>query len=192
MASDWPSDPDSVLKGLFGSLLNGAANGRSTANMWQALREGAYTAAQNYLNMVSPTVPTEEEIQDKGQELIGHVTIMDMNKYTQIAGEALRAKASLQSQSADEQILGESIWTPPWSRTAGNPAIPTRYQLRVLRSITYRGINVTEEKWSTYEITSPLTTVQDALDQADALFHRARYNNSAGINAILDYSITAI
>lgn len=192
MASDWPNNPDSVLRGLWGSLLSGAASGRGAANMWQSLREGAYTWASSILSVTSATEPTEAEIQAKGRELIGHVTIQDMNRYTKLAGEFLRAKANLQSLGPNDQITGDSVFTPPWSQTAGNPAIPTRYRIRVLRSITYRGINVSTSKWSTYEITSPLTSVNDALTQANSLFTGADYNRSAGINAILDYSIEAI
>ena len=192
MASDWPNNPDSVLRGLWGSLVNGAASGRGAANMWQSLREGAYSWAESILSVTSATVPTEAEIQAKGQELIGHVTIMDMNRYTKLAGEFLRARENLQSLGANDQITGNAVFTPPWSQTAGNPAVPTRYRIRVKRSLTYRGINVTTEKWSTYEITSPITSIADALDQANALFAGADYNRSAGINAILDYSIEAI
>lgn len=192
MASDWPNSSDSVLRGLWGSLVSGAANGRDAANMWQSLREGAYSWAESILSVTSATVPTEAEIQAKGQELIGHVTIMDMNRYTKLAGEFLRARENLQSLGANDQITGNAVFTPPWSQTAGNPAVPTRYRIRVLRSLTYRGINVSTEKWSTYEITSPLTSTADALDQANALFAGADYNRSAGINAILDYSIEAI
>ncbi len=192
MASDWPNSSDSVLRGLWGSLVSGAANGRDAANMWQSLREGAYSWAESILSVTSATVPTEAEIQAKGQELIGHVTVMDMNRYTKLAGEFLRARENLQSLGANDQITGNAVFTPPWSQTAGNPAVPTRYRIRVLRSLTYRGINVSTEKWSTYEITSPLTSTADALDQANALFAGADYNRSAGINAILDYSIEAI
>ena len=192
MASDWPNNPDSVLRGLWGSLVNGAASGRGAANMWQSLREGAYSWAEGILSVTSATVPTEAEIQAKGAELIGHVTILDMNRYTKLAGEFLRARENLQALGPNDQITGNAVFTPPWSQTAGNPAVPTRYRIRVLRSLTYRGINVTTQKWSTYEITSPITSTADALDQANSLFNGADYNRSAGINAILDYSIEAI
>jgi len=192
MASDWPNNPDSVLRGLWGSLVNGAASGRGAANMWQSLREGAYSWAEGILSVTSVTPPTEAEIQAKGAELIGHVTILDMNRYTKLAGEFLRARENLQALGPNDQITGNAVFTPPWSQTAGNPAVPTRYRIRVLRSLTYRGINVTTQKWSTYEITSPITSTADALDQANSLFNGADYNRSAGINAILDYSIEAI
>ena len=192
MASDWPNNSDLVLRGLWGSLVNGAASGRGAANMWQSLREGAYSWAEGILSVTSVTPPTEAEIQAKGAELIGHVTILDMNRYTKLAGEFLRARENLQALGPNDQITGNAVFTPPWSQTAGNPAVPTRYRIRVLRSLTYRGINVTTQKWSTYEITSPITSTADALDQANSLFNGADYNRSAGINAILDYSIEAI
>jgi hypothetical protein len=192
MGSDWPNNNDAVMRGLFGSLQAGAANGRDAANMWQSLREGAYALAQDYLQKTGIVDPTEEQIQARGQELIGHVTIMDMNRYVKEVGNWMSAKSSLANLESNQQITGASIWTPSWNKTADNPAIPTRYKLRVLRDITYRGINVNEQRWSTYEITSPLTTIEDALGQADSLFGQARYFRSATINSILDYEIVAI
>ncbi len=192
MASDWPNDPGSVLRGLFGSLQAGAEGGRDAATMWQSLREGAYSWAAGHLNITSATVPTEAEIQAKAQELIGHVTIMDMNKAVAQVGEWMRAKQNLQQLSPTDQIDAKAIWVPKWNDTADNPAIPTRYRIRVLRSISYRGIGTGAEKWAEYEITSPLTNINDALDQANTLFSRANYNRSASINAILDYEIIAI
>jgi hypothetical protein len=192
MASDWPNDADSVLSSLWGSLVNGAASGRDAANMWQSLREGAYSRAESILNITSPTTPTEAEIQAKGQELIAHVTVMDMNRYTKMAGEYLAARQNLQTLDLNQQITGNSIFTPRWATTADNPAVPTRYRIRVLRSITYRGIGTTTEKWSTYEINAPLTTVADALSQANSLFSQQNYNRSAGINEVLDYVIETV
>lgn len=193
MLSGWPNDPDSVLRGLFGSLVSGAEQGRSASNMWQSLREGAYSWAQGVLSITSATPPTEAEIQAKGQELIGHVTVMDMNRYVSKVGEYLRAKANLQLMDPEHQITAASIFTPPWAQTVGNDAVPTRYRIRVLRSITVRGFTrIERQEWSTYEITSPITSLADALTQANTLFSQSDYNARAEINEVLDYSIEAI
>lgn len=193
MGSDFYNDPDAVLRGSFGSLVAGAAGGRDAATMWQSLREYAYSAAQSYLQVSGNTAPTEAEIQARGQDLIGHVTILDMNRYTKLAGQFLSAKANLQNRSLTDQIMGDSIFVAPWNRTADNPAIPTRYRINVQRSITVSGFTKIERtEWASYEITSPLTSLQDALDQANKLFGQAQYNNRATINEILDYNIEAV
>ncbi len=193
MASNWPNDADSVLRGLFPNLVSASASGRSATNMWNALRQGAYDWAQQTLHITNVTPPNEAVIQAKAAELIGHVTIMDMNRYVAKAGEFLRARANLQAQGLDQQIMGTSTFTPPWASTADNPAVPTRYRVRVLRSITVRGFtHIQRNEWASYEISSPLTTMGDILDQANAMFSQADYNSRADINEILDYSIEVI
>jgi hypothetical protein len=85
------------------------------------------------------------------------------------------------------------VFNAPWSTTASNPAIPTRYRLRVLRDITYKGFTaINRQEWATYELGGVLTTVGDALTTADALFNQADYNSRASINSTLDYSIETV
>jgi hypothetical protein len=193
MASDYPNNADSVLRGLWGNLVSAAENGRSASNMWNALRQGANSWAASVLNVTNPTPPTDAAIAAKAQELIGHVTIQDMNRYTSLAGEYLRAKQNLHQLGTDLQINGNAIFSPPWATTVGNPAVPTRYRIRVLRDITVRGFtSIQRNEWSTYEISGPLTNVADALNQANTLFSQSDYNSRASINAILDYTIEAI
>lgn len=194
MASDWPNNPDNVLRGLFGSLVSGAEQGgRGASNMWNSLKTAASDWATSVLNITQPTGYTQADVQAKVGQLIGHVTIQDMNRYAHTVGEFLRAKSNLQSLGMDYQITGNAIFTPPWSRTAGNPAVPTRYRIRVLREIEVRGFTrITREEWGTYELTGPLTTVADALNQANTLFAQADYNSRASINQILDYTIEAV
>ncbi len=193
MASNWPNDADSVLRGLFPSLVQGAANGRGAANMWDSLRQGAYNWAQGVLHITNPVPANEAATQAKAAELIGHVTIMDMNRYTKMAGEFLRAKANLAAQGLDEQIMGTSIFNPEWSTTGDNPAVPTRYRVRVLRNITVRGFtHIERNEWASYEIASPITSMADVLAQANAMFSQADYNSRADINEILDYQIEVV
>jgi len=193
MAGNWTSDPDAVLRGLWGNLVSAAEGGRSASNMWTALRSGAYDWARGLLSVTSVTAPTEEEIQTQASALIGHVTIMDMNRYAKLAGEYLKARQNLKSLGETDQITGNAVFSPPWAKTIGNPAVPTRYRIRVLRSINVRGFtSIDRQEWSTYEITSPLTSVADALQQANTLFAQADYNARASINEILNYTIEAV
>jgi hypothetical protein len=161
--------------------------------MWNALREGAYNYAASVLNVTSASEPTNEEIQAAAQQLIGHVTITDMNRYSALAGQYLSAKANLQAAAQNQQIEGNMIFSPPWSTTTANPAVPTRYRIRVLRDITVFGFTqIQRNEWSTYELGGVLTTPGDALAMADQLFNQADYNSRARINQILDYSIETV
>jgi hypothetical protein len=193
VASDWNNDPDSVLRGAWGALVAAAADGRSASNMWNALKDAAYSQAASILNVTSAEPPSEEDIQAAASNLIGHVTIQDMNRYSSLAGQYLSSKANLEQLGRDNQITGTAVFNAPWSTTASNPAIPTRYRLRVLRDITFSGFSqVQRQEWATYELGGVLTTAGDALTTADALFNQADYNSRASINAILDYSIETV
>jgi hypothetical protein len=161
--------------------------------MWSTLRTAASDWAQGVLSVTSAVPPTAEQISAKAAQLIGHVTIQDVNRYSKTVGEFMRAKQNLTNLGTDYQITGDAIFSPPWARTAGNPAIPTRYRIRVQRSIMVRGFTqIQRTEWATYEITGPLTNVADALQQANTLFSQADYNARASINDILDYSIEII
>lgn len=191
--SDYGDDADSVLRGLFGSLVSAASDGLGAQNMWNALKSGAYDWAQSVLNVTSPTPPTEEEIQDAANGLISHVTVTDMNRYASLAGQSIRAQNVLASLQPGEQITGNAIFSPPWAQTADNPAVPTRYRIRVLRDITVHGFTaINRQEWSTYELGGTLTTVQDALDSANQLFTQADYNARADINQVLSYNIEVV
>lgn len=169
------------------------AGGGGAANMWDSIRTGAASWAEGVLAITSPTPPTADEIAAKAQQLIGGVTIQDVNKYTALAGDFLRAKGNLAAQGLEQQILGTSIFTPPWSTTAGNPAVPDRYRIRVLRDITVHGFTaINRQEWSTYELAGQLATAGAALQYANTLFGQADYNSRAEINAVLDYSIEQV
>lgn len=193
MASDYGSDADSILRGLFGSLQNAVSEpgGAGAQNMWDALRSGAYNYAASVLSVTSAEPPTPEEIQNAANGLISHVTVTDVNRYASLAGASLRASNSLMALNPNDQITGESIFSPPWANTADNPAVPTRYRIRVLRSVTEFGF-LNSQKWSTYELGGMLTTVQSALTKADLLFTQADYAANVEINETLRYSIEVV
>ena len=194
MASSWPNDPDGVLRGLFGSLVAGAeSGGLGAVNMWSSLRTAATDWATSVLSVTSSMPPTQADIAAKVDQLIGHVTVQDVNRYAQHVGAFLRAKQRLHQIPYGGQITGDAVWVPPWAQTVGNPAVPTRYRIRVQRAITVYGFKpIQRVEWATYEITAPLTSAQDALQQANTLFSAADYNARAQINQVLDYSIEAV
>lgn len=193
MAAGEVNNADSVLQGLFGSLTSAAENGRDASNMWGALRTAASDWAEGVLSVTSAEPPTAEAIASKAQELIGHVTITDMNRYVKTAGEFLRAKQNLQTLQPGGQITGQEIFNAPWSSTGGDDASPTRYRLRVLRSVSVKGFtDITREEWASYDLGISLTSIDDALAKADDAFNRAKYNSTASINATLDYELEVV
>lgn len=161
--------------------------------MWNALKTGAYQWAQSVLSVTSDNPPTPGEIQDAADGLISHVTILDMNRYASLAGQYLAAKNNLAALAPGDQIPGTAIFNPPWANTADNPAIPTRYRIRVLRDITVHGFTAIErQEWRTYELGGTLTSIEDALATADQLFSQADYNSRASINQTVDYVIETV
>lgn len=191
--AEFGDDPDAVLRGLWGSLVSAASESRSTSNMWQAFNDAAYSNAESILNVTSPTPPTVEDIQALADKYTQHVTIMDMNRYSNLAGQYLSAKANLQAAGQAAQIEGTMIFNAPWSTTADNPAIPTLYRLRVLRDITVQGFTaINRQEWATYDLGGVLTTAGDAINMANVLFNQADYNSRASINSVLDYSIETV
>jgi hypothetical protein len=198
VADNWPNTPSDVLRGMWGTFQSSAQTfGRSAVAMWNAVNDAAAAAAEYTLSITSPTVPTALQIQDAAHALIGNVTIQDVNQMAVTVGQWMAAKENLLAQGLDQQILGTSIFTPPWSTTAANPGVPDRYRIRVLRDITYRGIGATVTQWATYELGGPLTTLQDALDAADAAWALSsglsgKRNSSAEITSHVDYEIEQV
>jgi len=194
VASSFTGDPGNPLLGFWGAFQDAAqAGGRGAANLWDTLNSAAYDQAATTLALTSTTPPTELEIQSAAKALIGNVTIQDMNGIAKDLGSWMSARQNLQSQGLYDQILGQSIFTPSWSTTAGNPAVPDRYRIRVLRDITVRGFTtIQRQEWASYELEGPLTNVIQALAQADARFTSADYNVRASINNVISYEIEQV
>jgi hypothetical protein len=191
--SDQGSDADSVLRGLFGSLTTAAENGIGAQNMWNALKTGAYSWAESVLAVTSAEPPTSAEIQDAADGLINGITIQDMNRYASLAGQFVAAKNQLANLGPNDQIPGTAIFNPPWATTADNPAVPTRFRIRVLRDITVHGFTaIQRDEWSTYELGGNITSLESALNKANLMFSQADYNARADINAVLDYNIETV
>lgn len=185
---------DKFLSGIFWSIVGArASGGGSTTNIWDAVHQAAESWVAGVLGTTQTSPPTEAEIALRASSLLSNVTIQDVNYWNQQAGNYLRAQQALMGQEQDAQITGAGVFSSPWATTESNPAVPTRYQIRVLRDLTFHGFtSVNRQEWATYELTGPLTSVQDALDQADALFSQAKYNNRMTINETLQYSIVTV
>lgn len=69
------------------------------------------------------------------------------------------------------------------------------YRLRILREIEVKtpfgGVQRLQE-WNTYSLPSPLTSLNQAIAQANAAFSAASYNSAASIVDVLDVAIEAI
>ena len=173
--------------------MNAAQYGRDAANIWGGLRQGAYDYAESVLNVTSPSSPSVADIRAAADSMLSHVTILDVNRYTQLAGQFLRAKQNLMDASPYEQITGGMIFDPPWATTSTNPAIPTRYRIRVNRSLIVHGFTTIErDEWATYELAGPLTSVEDAINYANTLFNQAAYNKTADIASVNQYTLETV
>lgn len=193
MASNWPQDPDSVLRGLFGNIVASAAGGLSTADVWSNLRTAASNWASSVLSLGSAGVPSEQDVNDLAAQMLSHVSAADVSRYRGIAGSFLQAKANLAGAGPGDQITGGSIFTPPWATTADNPAIPTQYRLRILRTIyPFATQRFTRQEWNTYDLTGPLTSLEDAINQANAKFQSANYNRTSTIVSVDDAVIETV
>lgn len=190
--SSWP-DSDSILRGLFGSIVNSTEQGQSTADVWGQLRNASETWAEPALRVQLGRQPTADEISAAGRALLSHVSAADVSRYRGIAGQQVAARQALADLGEGRQITDAEVFTPPWARTASNPAIQTRYRIRVNWHISFKGFEQVErDEWSTYDLEGPLTTLEDALGQARASFNTASYNRRASILGVNDYMIEAV
>lgn len=149
-------------------MFRSAAGARaSTAGLWSALRVNA--ATWQWQAQGGGELPSQAELEATGAEILSQqgVGIQNVNAYRAIAGAARAAHDSLQSLDLNAQLTSKQIFVPPWAKTTSD-AVASRYSIRVLWNVTPAEGEVFS-KWSTYEVTSPLTTMADILDQANAL-----------------------
>lgn len=184
---------DAILRGLFGALVASAEAGESTAQVWSGLRAGAADWAANTLAITLGRPPDATEVAAAAKTLLAGVSAADVSRWRGIAGQYVAAKGNLTSRMLGSQIFGDAIFRPPWSVTDSNPAVTERYRIRVNWLLQYKGFETVElSEWNTYDLTGPLTSVQDALDQARAAFEQASYNTRTSIKDVLDYSIEVV
>lgn len=170
--SSWPGS-NSLLSGLFGSLQQAARDHLPTADVWQSLR----VAAGTWQNQAAgePADLTPDQLAASGREILAQagVGIKNVNTYRGIAGEWNRAKEALHAADLDDQITASHVFVPPWATTTGDEQL-SRYRLRIEWEITPE-IGDSFTKWHSYELTAPLGSIGDALDQAGAKIAGDKY-----------------
>lgn len=153
-----------LLHGLFGRLQAAAAARVQTQQVWQALRLAAGETAQQVRGATEAL--SDLELENIGRDVLsaGGVGVAQVNAYRKIAGQWLAAKTRLHTLDPDTQITAAAIFAPPWAQTVGS-STPDRYRVRVNWEAEDSTGNIFN-KWSTYDIDGPLTSVNDLLGLA--------------------------
>ncbi len=182
-----------LLSGLFGTFQEGAAAGADTASIWSSLRQaaGSWWYGTNGLPLPAST----SVLESTGASILSQqgVTIFNVNTYRQVAGSWAQAKANLMALNPADQITGEAIFTPPWATTTA-AGVPDRYRIRVNWEWSPEG-QATTSQWSTYELTGPISSVNNALAQAQSLAQGSPYwvqLTNAATPTAADYEIEQI
>ena len=192
MAGQWYQDAPG-LRQVFPSIVAAAAEGQTTAQVWQTLRTAADSAASASLSISLGREPTTEEVATASGQILRGVGVQQVNQARAAAGQMVQAHSRLTSSDPNALITAEMIGIPPWSVTADAAGVQTQYRISVKREITVHGFTeITREEWGSYNLSGPITTVADALNQANSLFGNADYNRNVDINQMLDYSIEAV
>jgi hypothetical protein len=189
----WGPYASPLLSGSFGVLQSEAAARAGTADVWRALRLNA--ATWQWQTQGGGPLPSQAELEAIGRQILHDqgVTIQHVNAYRQIAGEWRAAKENLQRLAADQQIMASEVWQPPWAKTTG-AGTPARYQVRVQWQITLPTGELQVMR-GTYEVDSPLTTLNDVIDQARGLAGKKPTSDmplGSKITDVIDYEIAQI
>jgi hypothetical protein len=162
-----------LLRGAFGSLQQSAAQNLDTASVWQNLRVTVGTWA--YQSQGGGQLPTESELEEAGRQILSAqgVGAAQVSQMRGTAGAWLAAKQKLGALDEGEQVQASEIFTPPWAATEQTGVDP-RYRVRVAWQITPE-VGEAFTKWSSYELTDPLTSIEDVLAQAGAKAAGDRY-----------------
>lgn len=194
MAAD-PEGPlnSPLLRGLFGAFQSSAAAGQSTAEVWRQLRVAA--GAQAFRITGRGEQPPDSVLEASGQKILQAqgVSVQDVNQFRAVAGQWRAAKQNLLAATRDEQLTADHIFTPPWARTT-QLGVDARYRVRVLWEVQPLSGDPFRT-WGTYEVSSPLTSLGDLLDQAGALVGRKPGSDiplGATVNGAVDYELSQI
>lgn len=184
---------NSLLSGLFGVLQTSASQRLSTADVWQSLRVAAGT--WQFQAQGGGELPPTADLEAAGREILSRsgIGIQQVNTYRGIAGQWLASKQRLQAAENNLQVTGQQIFTPPWATTTGGEQL-SRYRVRINWEITPVAGEVFT-KWSAYELTAPITTIEDALSQAGAKAAGDKYLDLLSGGAplgVADYEIEQI
>lgn len=181
------------LRTVFGSIVQAASQGASTAQIWDAIRTSAANVATGILRTQLGEEPTPGQVASSAATLLKGVGATQVSQARGAAGQLVNAHSNLRNLEQDAQITANEVGLPPWAQTVNARGVQTQYRIRVLRNLTFKGFKeINLQEWGTYLLSGPLTTVADALAQANALFTGSAYNKSTTINDTLDYFIEAV
>ena len=182
-----------LLSGLFGTLQAGAQGKLDTASVWQRLRIAAGTWQHQATGAAGPI--SEAELEANGAEILRAqgVGIQQVNAYRAIAGRWLNAKQQAEQAAGDQQVTAGMIFQPPWAKTTGGET-PSQYRVRVNWQITPAAGDVFTS-WGTYQLTAPITSVDDILEQAGKLVAKQPTSETppgASVTGVDDYEIEQV
>lgn len=166
MAGNVPeSRGNALLRGLFGAFQTGAQARAPTEDIWSNLRQDAGAWLFSVQGRPQPWDPAE--LTEAGTRILSSqgVNAADVSRFRGIAGSWLGAKQALHALGENDQITDNAIFTSPWARTAtGN--VPSRYRVSTQWQFQNAAGDI-ETGWRSDELTGPLTTLSDALSQAE-------------------------
>lgn len=159
-----PASDNPLLRGLFGVLQSGAAQGATTSQIWTDLRSAAATWQLQAQGAAQPYDPAE--LQSTGAAILSAqgINAATVSVFRGIAGQWLQAQQRLQGLDSQAQITSGSVFTPPWAQTA-NTAVPDRYRIRTQWQFE-SGSGAISTVWKSDELAGPLSTTADAIDEA--------------------------
>jgi hypothetical protein len=182
-----------LLSGLFGVLQTAATQRLSTEDVWSSLRQAAGSWAFQAAGG-GPT-PSIADLEALGTRILSEqgVGIQQVNSYRALAGTWRQAAANAQNLPADQQILAQDIFVPPWAKTTA-AGVPSEYRVRVQWQVQPT-VGEAFTTWGTYQLTSPLTTIADVLTQAQGLVGKKPTSATppgANITGIVSYEIEQV
>lgn len=185
--------PESVLRGLFGNIVASAEAGATTQQVWESLRAASSAWAESVLSIQLGRQPTPDEIGATASELLSGISASDVSRWRGIAGQQVAAHQAIRDLESGQQITGQSIFRAPWATTANSSVVQERYRIRVNWTVQVQGFTTIErQEWATYDLEGPLTSIEDALQQAQRAFNSAEYNRRASVQTINDYTVEAV
>lgn len=193
MPGPWGAGENPLLSGLFGAFQSAAGQRQDTASLWQTLRVNA--ATWQWQAQGGGELPSQAELEAQGAQILREqgVGIQQVNAYRAIANQWRTAKANLSDAGESDQITAGQIFRPPWAQTSAQ-GVDERYSVRVQWQVQpLQGDSFTT--WGTYEISSPLTSLEDLLDQAGQLVGQKPTSDiplGATVTGAADYELTQI